>query len=381
MSSFWVWLLLLVVSWGLSLLHFSADLLNISFRVLGSAGFFALFFLSPLLRNHKFIFTLHLSLAAVLAVVVLWPEEGGSPNLHTLVVFSILAGKAVYRLNPLQAGIVGFILTLGAIIPYFYDYPTISPTFVVVYASVLAVAFAVYKRVLLNSLGFSEQYEALLNEYRKLKRRIASDEKQARQEERAEIARQIHDSVGHKLTALLMQLEVVRMKADDETTKDQVQGLKLLAKESLEETRSAVKALKQDDVGGLAAIISLIRKLEAESFVRVSFSIKHGALTASLRNEQAIAVYRAVQEALTNMMRHSGTREVHIVFEAPAGSVFRFEVSNPTAHEMSFREGFGLSSMRERMERVGGRLEVTQYDGWFIVRGTLPLNVKERLNG
>jgi signal transduction histidine kinase len=206
-----------------------------------------------------------------------------------------------------------------------------------------------------------------------MKRRLISDEQLARQDERAQVGRDIHDSVGHKLTALLKQLEVFRMQTEDTEVDSRLQVLKELAKESLEDTRNAVKVMKQNETGGLSAILRLIRKLEAESFIRVHFSVKRGALSAPLNNEQSIAVYRAVQEALTNIMRHSKAREAEITFEAPGGGIFLFEVINPIIAEKSFREGFGLQSMRERIEHAGGRLEIIQYDDRFVVHGTLSM--------
>ncbi len=319
-----------------------------------------------------------MSVAAFIAVIVLWPEQGHDPNPYTLLVFSLFAGEAAYRLNWRQATVVGAILLFGALAPSYYDYPMLPPLFILLYSAMLGISLVVFRKVSDDQEEAVARNEALLAEYRKMKRKVASGEKQARQEERTQIARDIHDSVGHKLTALLMQLEVYRMQAGDEKG-ERLQELKKLARDSLEETRSAVKTLKQDEVGGVSAIIALIRKLEAESFVRIQFSVKHGALSAHLGNEQAIAVYRVVQEALTNLMRHSQTREADIIFEAPGGGVFRFEVSNPLTEKVSFREGFGLASMRERIEQAGGHFQVTQLGGRFTVRGTLPLLDEERI--
>lgn len=377
MRSFWVWLLMLGGAWFFSLAHFMKDISEMPFHIIGSALFFALLFLCPLLRKKKAFLTSILSFVALIAVIVLWPVRDSSPNLFTLLVFSIIAGKAVYRLQLLQAAIVGGILLLGAITPYFYGYPVYPPVFLLFYALMLSVGFITYKRTLMSEEELLERNEALLSEYRRMKRRLATDQKLARQEERTQIAREIHDSVGHKLTALLMQLEVFRMEFSDHASEERIQALKKLAKDSLEETRSAVKTLKHEGVAGLSVVIGLIRKLEAESFIRVNFSIKQGALSMHLSNEQAIAVYRSVQEALTNMMRHSGVREVNIVFEAPGGIIFRFEVSNPIREIVVFHEGFGLKSMRERMEQAGGSVEIKQFDGKFVVRGTLPLHNQE----
>ncbi|MBW7454195.1 sensor histidine kinase, partial [Paenibacillus sepulcri] len=236
-----------------------------------------------------------------MAVTALWPEGGGFPNPYPLLVFSLIAGEAVYRLPAPHASVISVILLIGAISPGYWGYSTLSPLFICLYGLLHGAAFMVFRGIWKNEEEMTARNEALLSEYRKMKRRIVSDEQAARQEERVQVGRDIHDSVGHKLTALLMQLEVFRMEADPAAA-GRMQALKVLAKESLDETRNAVKALKQHEAGGLAAILSLIRKLEAESFIRVNFSVKHGALSAPLSNTQSIAVYRAVQEALTNMM-------------------------------------------------------------------------------
>ena len=186
------------------------------------------------------------------------------------------------------------------------------------------------------------------------------------------IGHEIHDSVGHKLTALIMQFEVFRLHAEDKD-KEKIAYLKQLAEQSLEETRRAVKSFKQTEVGGLQGVIRLIRKLEMESFMKISFSVKHGAFAAPLTGEQSFAIYRAVQEALTNIMKHSTSREAHVMFESPGGSIFRFEVFNIAPSHPFFQEGYGLKAMRDRLEKVGGSLEIDHTDRHFVVRGSIRL--------
>lgn len=376
MRSYWIWFLLLVVSW---LIFFSTFLNNpeeMPWRIASSALFFAVYFITPLLRRNPVGLTINLSFASLIAVIALWPEKNADPNLYLLLILSIIAGEAVYRLTaPLAVG-VGTILLIGAMAPSLGGYPAISPVFLVLYGLIYASAMVVFRTTLTRKVEMTAQYEALLSEYRRIKRQNAADEQTARQDERAQVGRDIHDSVGHKLTALLMQLEVFRMEADSKTA-SRMEELKELAKDSLEETRNAVKALKHHEAGGLSAILSLIRKLESESFFRVNFTVKYGALSAPLSNAQSIAVYRAVQEALTNIMRHSNARDAEIMFEAPGGGVFRFEVINAMKEkdkeDKPFREGFGLRSMRERIEATGGRLEIISYEDRFVVRGTLSM--------
>ncbi|RKL68155.1 sensor histidine kinase [Salipaludibacillus neizhouensis] len=372
MRAYWIWFLLLTTVWFFAIYHIIDNPVEAPLRIVGSAVFFTLFFISPLFRKKQDELTYLLCAAALLSIITLWPVDGIEPNPYTLLVFSILAGKAVYRLKPFQAFIVGGILVLGAVAPGIAGYSSFSVIFMLLYAVSLCVAFIVYRKLLNRTEDSSARYEALLSEYRKMRRSTATDEELARQEERSQIGRDIHDSVGHKLTALLMQLEVFRMQADGETEK-RLEELKKLTKESLEETRKAVKVLRDDQVGGISAVINLIRKLEAESFIRIQFSVKHGVMSAPLENEQAIVIYRAVQEGLTNIMRHTPAREAEIMFEAPGKGVFRFEVSNSIKEKVNYREGFGLTSMRERIEKIGGQLEIVQYDGRFIIRGTLSL--------
>ncbi|WP_078552329.1 sensor histidine kinase [Bacillus alkalicellulosilyticus] len=372
MFSYWVWLLLLLLTWLLALLQVEGSLFAIPLRIISSAVFFAFFFLAPLFKKQKPLFLTMTSISAVFAVITFWPQPTMTPNLYVLLVFSLIAAMAVFYLIAWESVIVAFILLAGLLVPAFLGLPSISPLFIILYTVIVGSALMTFRKTKSIEEESEARAEALLSEYKKMKRQLVEDEQLARQQERTEIAREIHDSVGHKLTALLMQLEVLRL--DQQQIPDaKLVELKQLAKESLEETRSAVKTLRHDEVGGLSAIIRLIRKLESESYMRIQFSIKHGALSAPLGNDQAIVIYRAVQEALTNVMRHSGGREVEVVFEAPAGGVFRFEVTNPLTSKGDIKEGFGLSSMRERMEQVGGTLEILQYDEQFIVRGTIPL--------
>jgi signal transduction histidine kinase len=372
MRSYWIWFSFLVIAWGCAITTLSDNMREITWRIGLSAVFFAFFFVSPLIRHHPAALSAVLSIAALLAIVSLWPESGAAPNLFPLLVFTLLAGEAAYRLPARFAAIVGILLWLGAMAPSWVGISSISPVFIVLYGLLNAAAFIVYQNTWKIGEEATVRNEALLSEYRKMKRQNVSGEQLARQEERAQVGRDIHDSVGHKLTALLMQLEVFRMQADEETA-NRVQQFKELARESLEETRNAVKALKYSETGGLSAILGLIRKLEAESFFRVNFSVRHGALSAPLSNTQSIAVFRAVQEALTNIMRHSSTRTADIMFEAPGGGVFRFEVTNARKDNKPFREGFGLRAMRDRIEKADGRLEVIPYDDRFVVRGTFSM--------
>ncbi len=225
----------------------------------------------------------------------------------------------------------------------------------------------------LNTLWTKKQeqrdlYEELLGEYRKLKRLALVTEEEARYQERTKIARDIHDSVGHKLTALLMQLEILSIQNGAEN----YQELKEIAKDSLEETRFAVRTLKDKEYEGIATILQLIKKLEAESHIMVHFTTKQGILSERLTNEQSVVLYRVIQEGLTNAMRHAHSREVQVVLGKTANGNIEFVVSNRIYKKEPFQEGFGLQNMRKRVEELSGTLTVYQTDEHFIIKGMLP---------
>src|SRR5699024_4357027 len=120
----------------------------------------------------------------------------------------------------------------------------------------------------------SEIYEQLLSEYRQLKRMHLAAEEVTKAEERTRIAREIHDSVGHRLTALILKLEMLHIQEPNE----QYIQLKQMANESLAETREAVQTLQESEIKGIPAVVQLIRKLETESQLLVQFTIKEGIL-------------------------------------------------------------------------------------------------------
>ncbi|UAC49615.1 sensor histidine kinase [Bacillus aquiflavi] len=217
-------------------------------------------------------------------------------------------------------------------------------------------------------------YEELLGEFRKLKRASYETDRTARLEERTRIARDMHDSVGHKLTALQMQIEILSM----QKTELDVSELKKLARESLEETRHAVKALKVEESEGIATVLNLIRKLESESHVFVQFTTKQRVLSAKLSNKQSVALYRVIQEALTNAMRHAHSKEIHVILGRSATGDLTFKISNRIHQQKPLQLGFGLSSMKERINELGGTVSIYQTENEFIISGTLPLKEKDR---
>ncbi|MBY7142977.1 sensor histidine kinase [Virgibacillus sp. NKC19-3] len=361
---FWVWFGLWLVAWGGAVWYSTQQqAADISYLLLMAAVFFSIFFFTSIARKSYPI--LWLFLIVIITCSVGWPRDADvNPFVMIMYTYAYIAmiervsSKMVYLLVSLL--LLAFFITTVGVMPG-------SVTLLIVLSAYLGTYY--YQRNSRRLVDLEVWYQALLQRYRSTKRESVTRDQHARQEERVSIGREIHDRVGHTLTNLVMQIEILRMRGDCKELDD----LKVLAQESLSETRKAVRAMREDNATGLSAIIHLIRKLEAEQYMSIQFSLRKNALSVLLTPEQASIIYRAIQEAMTNVMRHSPGKEAMIVLEVPGQTHFRFEVSNPVEHQMDVKEGFGLQSMRERLAQLNGHLEVQTYQQQFIVRGLFPL--------
>ncbi|TES47698.1 MULTISPECIES: sensor histidine kinase [Bacillaceae] len=218
-----------------------------------------------------------------------------------------------------------------------------------------------------------EQMNTLLYEKRLLKRQLVEEEDTVKQAERTRIARDVHDSVGHQLTALGMQLQMAELQ--NETENPYLSEAKQTARQALDEMRKAVRALEIEEIRGVAMILRLIRKLEAESHVHVRLTTEAGALSQGLTNEQSMALYRFVQEGLTNAMRHSYAKQVNVTLSVYADYMYVAILENE-AEQKKFHEGFGLTQLRNRFEELDGQFYAHFNEATFYMKGVFPIDSK-----
>lgn len=368
MISFWMSFTLMVLSWCFALMITGINVMHI----LLSAVFFTLYFLLPIMNHRIAQLTL-----VVLPLIAAWIFYSAEWNAFVWLIYLALAVQGTDLFKGIRLHSYLVLLYVLAVIPYIVYQEWLYGLFVTLLALATGTLFCGWQRAIQNKKELQKNHDAIYNEYRVMKRNYANSEELARQEERNQIAREIHDSVGHRLTALMMQLEVAKLQAADEETKSKFNELKKLAQTSLHDTREAVKTLKSEETAGLQAVIQLVRKLESESHIRVSITMQSGVLGIVLSNRQSVAIYRSIQEALTNMMRHSSSREATIEFKIVAEHDFRFQVSHVLNKRVSIKEGFGLTSMRERLSQIDGRLNISQFDEKLYLIGQFPLEVKD----
>ena len=211
-------------------------------------------------------------------------------------------------------------------------------------------------------------------------RRLATQIIAAQDEERARVARELHDSVAQTLAALVLQLSAAqRMNADDEL-EPTLALVHTLAGEALEEVRllsHTVHPRVLDDLGLPAALEWLARQTrEAEG---LAIEVRTVAVPESLRAASAAALYRVAQEALRNAVRHAGAHRVHVTLSTPDDGTVCLDVADDgegfeIADAEERRPGMGLFAMRERVALVDGSLEIESVPGaGTLVRARVPL--------
>lgn len=206
------------------------------------------------------------------------------------------------------------------------------------------------------------------------RRRAGSAALAAQEEERARVARDLHDEVNQSLTGLLLRLEAAREAAPPELERELAET-KTLANRAMRELLSLARQLRPtalDDLGLLAALAGQVEQLGAGGDVEARFE-SEGEF-ADLGDDAQLVVYRVAQEALANAARHSGAGIVDVGLRRDAEGV-ELEVADD-GRGFAFEEaerGLGIGGMRERALLVGGELTIESRPGQgTTVRLTVP---------
>jgi len=195
-------------------------------------------------------------------------------------------------------------------------------------------------------------------------------------EERARIARELHDSAGHAITTILAHAGAARVlrERDPARADAAIETVETLARRTIDEIDQIVGALRDEGGGDLRPLPRLGDVAELVERHRAGGLPVTLAVTGDRELPAALdrAAYRIVQEALTNATRHGdGAARVEIRFAADA---LELTVANATAADRTTRAGGGrgLTGMRERAKLLGGMLTVDDADGSFVVHARLP---------
>jgi signal transduction histidine kinase len=292
------------------------------------------------------------------------------PGLAGLLAGIVLLAPRVPDRFPIALSIVGITCLAAVAVAVSHDSPTLA------LLSAIAIVGFPGMTLLARRLGqANDQAERLLIE---LEGTRAAQARAAGLAERQRLAREMHDVLAHSLSGLILQLEGARMLAAGNPGDPRLPGVieraHHLGKSGLEEARRAIGMLRDDELPGPDRLAGLAAQFQEVSGVPCQFTVSGQAY--DLPSEAGLAVYRAAQEALTNITKHACPErvEVHLGYD-PRGTrltVENFAMNPETPRVASDGPGYGLTGMRERAELLGGELTTAMTPGGFRVELRVP---------
>ncbi|MER5216238.1 sensor histidine kinase [Streptomyces sp. NPDC002838] len=202
-------------------------------------------------------------------------------------------------------------------------------------------------------------------------------------EERLRIARELHDVLAHSISVINVQAGVglALLDTDPEQARSALTTIKAASKEALGEVRQVLDTLRTPGDAPRAPAPGLDRLPElVEQAAGAGLTVEVEGEPPRLAPGTDLAAFRIVQEALTNVVRHSGSRHARVHLDHGDGTTLRLRIDDdgPATGADAGGSGNGLAGMRERAAALGGTIEAgPRADGGFRVLAVLPLKVKE----
>ncbi|MDP9260117.1 MAG: histidine kinase [Actinomycetota bacterium] len=197
-------------------------------------------------------------------------------------------------------------------------------------------------------------------------------------EERARLARELHDVVSHDVGMIVVQAGAGDVLLDEqpERTREALRAIESGARHSLVELRRLLGLLRTDAEASLAPQPTLARLDELVERVReagLAVQVQVEGSIVPLDAAVDLTAYRIVQEGLTNVLKHAGPSQVHVTVRY-LGDALEIEVADTGRGPAGGRGGYGLAGLRERVALLGGALETGAAEGGgHVLRARLPL--------
>jgi signal transduction histidine kinase len=231
-----------------------------------------------------------------------------------------------------------------------------------------------------NEVVQRQQAQRRLEESQAQLRQLSAYLETSREQERAEMAREIHDELGQQLTGLKMDLlhlnkTVAQNRAD--ALRDRIRSMSELLDNTIQTVRRVASSLRPailDDFGLLAALEWQLQEFQKRT--GISCRLDSAVEALELEPESTTALFRVCQEALTNVARHAQATAVEVTVEVQdAYLVVQIKDNGQgiAPHKLNNHQSLGLVGMRERVRLIGGTWEINGTSGTgTTIRVTVP---------
>ncbi|MFJ6207114.1 sensor histidine kinase [Lysinibacillus sp. NPDC092081] len=319
-----------------------------------------------------------MGLSVLILIACFW--GGFGQERASIVLMFYLIGYAALRLpDKLSLIFAAIVIATNVIILLKFEHSTMDDIFAffIVYAGMFAIFRSARIRREANELRahhFKELQEIhsqlesahkeLQQAHKELEESTVQSLRYAVLEERTRIAKDIHDSIGHGLTTIIVQLQAFPyiMRADSSKIDNTLQTILEITRGCLTEVRTVVHQMAIDDEGiGLIALQSLIKQVREHSGLDIKFTMTDEITEGKLETFELL--YRILKEALTNVIRHAEASDVEVTIFNNGTSVIMSIVDNGIFTEQTkFIPGFGLAGIKERCQKVGGSCLIQSRD-------------------
>mgnify|MGYP001690667308 FL=1 len=207
-----------------------------------------------------------------------------------------------------------------------------------------------------------------------LEKSLKDNARLAEIKERNRIAREIHDTLGHTLTGLAAGIDACIALAGDEKTplRNQLDLLSKVSRNGIKDIRMSVSSLRPDATERLnlkKAIEELVENTKKISGVNIKFDCDADIL--KFDEDEETAIYRIVQESLTNAIRHGNAKNIDVLIKKSYGSIGLLICDDGIGCE-KLEAGFGLRHIRERVNMLKGQVSFSSDKG-FKVEAMIPI--------
>ena len=321
-------------------------------------------------RRNLLVRLLGLSMMTVAAMAVGWYSHSGLSAILLVVCSVVLPWLMSFRL-----GVLWIVLQHVGLVILFANYPEYT-------LALACLQTGIYLGF--SSLGFvASTIASQQAEEREAQRRLNSElratrallAESSRLAERMRIARELHDLIGHHLTALSLNLEVASH-LSSEPAAAHVRSAQSTAKHLLADVREAVSELRQDDAIDLTQALRSLTEgvpgLDVHVTMPPRFSVEDP--------RRAQVLLRCAQEIITNTARHAGARNLWLNFAYAGASLIGMHARDDGRGAENLHPGNGLTGMRERLAEFGGSLGIeTAVSRGFALTVRLPLGEHSEL--